>query len=66
MTVLEYEKLQDELSELMETNVMKRKGLALNGNFEDGYRQGVLACKSAVSSGHNPKFEWVRKEWNRR
>lgn len=45
MTNYEYEKLQTELSQLLNTEKYKQ----MKGKDKDIYKQAVLACKSVVS-----------------
>ena len=52
MDRLEYERIQSELTNLMDTEKMKRK--YLNAKEREAYKMAVKACKSVVSS-HKPK-----------
>ena len=52
MDCYEYERIQKELSDLLQEGKLVRKGIT--GKRLDGYLEGVKAAKSALSA-YNPK-----------
>lgn len=48
MTSLEYERLQEELSQLLKSERYKW----MTSREKDGFEKGVLACKSVLHSYH--------------
>lgn len=53
MTSFEYDRIQASLSRLLDREVLRQK--KLSPNREEGYKAGILACKSVLSCWFKPE-----------